>query len=127
MGGMDMAADKQSWPTLKIAAGVFFGIMASLLVYSVPGWIRQHEEEQRDNEKLQRELWIDDMKPEKFLTRCGKLLKDESFHETSNSPSGKVVESSRLLVRNVTVEVTTVYDKKENLTASYINMAGDGE
>jgi len=49
-----MEATGQKGLTLKIAAGVFIGILAALFVYSIPGWVRKHEEEQREQEKMER-------------------------------------------------------------------------
>jgi hypothetical protein len=112
--------------TLKIAAGVFVGIMAALLVYSIPGWIRQHEVEQRVHENLEREWWIEQMTPEQFPARCGKLLKDESFREVL-SAGVKVTYGSKLSARDVTVEVTNVSGKREPVSAEYLNIAEAGE
>ena len=117
--------------TLKIAAGVFIGIMAALLVYSIPGWIRTHLKEQRDREALERELWVVDMKPEQFSARCGKLLKDELIHDFSvpRTPEGggKLIWSAKLAARDVTVEATKSDGKKEKVTAEYRNDAEEGE
>jgi hypothetical protein len=113
--------------TLKIAAGVFIGIMAALLVYSIPGWVRKHQEEQRASEKLDRDLWLERMTPEQFPSRCGKLLKDQLYRETSISPGGKVIEGDRFEARDVTVEVTKLNGKKEAVTAEYMNLSEGGE
>jgi hypothetical protein len=118
-----MGATGQKGLTLKIAAGMFIGIMAALLVYSLPGWIGKHEEGQRVHDGLEREWWIEQMTPEQFPVRCGKLLKDESLHEQSIGSNGKVIEGKRFEARDVTVEMTKEDGKKEPVTAEYTNLA----
>jgi hypothetical protein len=122
-----MEQSSQKGLILKIAAGVFIGSMAALFVYSIPGWIRNHGEEQQAEENLGRVLRLEDIKPEQFSARCGKLLKDESFHGQSVNSNGKVVEGSKLTARDVTVEVTNTSGKKEALSAEFMNLAEAGE
>jgi hypothetical protein len=121
-----MAEAPQHGFILKIAAGVFIGIMAALLVYSIPGWVRKHQEEQRQHEEFERTWWLEQMTPEQFPARCGKLVKDESFREIL-SAGVKVRYGDRIEAREVTVELTTWDGKKERVTAEWNNIADRGE
>lgn len=61
----------------KVAFGVFLGVMAALLVYSVPGWIRTHEAEKREAEEASREIDVQEMQPRQFVAHCGLALNDK--------------------------------------------------
>ncbi len=89
--------------------------MAALLVYSIPGWVRKHDEEQQELSDLNRKLRLREMKPEEFPARCGKLVKDETHN------------SAPIPYRVVTVEVTMWDGKRENVTAEFTNIAQHGE
>jgi hypothetical protein len=57
--------------TLKIALGVFLGIVAVLVLVSVPGWIEQ-------SNKNHARIVSGTMTPEKLIARCGQPIKDNT-------------------------------------------------
>jgi hypothetical protein len=114
-----MEATEKRGLILKIAAGVFIGIMAALLVYSIPGWLRGHKEKQQEMKDVDYELWLKtSMGPEQLASRCGKVLKDQIFRDQSNATLDQ---------REVTVEATDYFGKKGTVTARYENYSGTRE
>ncbi len=121
-----MQSTQQKGLVFKIAAGVFMGIMAAVLVYKTPGWIEQHENEQREREWLDRKLALERITPDEFVNRCGKLIKDESFRENEYA-DGKFKTGDKLQTRNVSVVLTNSLGKKDEVTAEFWNDADAGE
>jgi hypothetical protein len=60
--------------TLKIAAGVFIGVIAAFLAIKSPGWIKEWNEESQEAQA--REV-INGLTPNKLIAKCGKPLEDE--------------------------------------------------
>ena len=89
--------------------------MAALLVYKIPGWFREHEEEQRVLRSYERERQVQAISPEELARRCGKLTNDYTGEDK--------------LERDVTLEMTSPYshNKNEKVTVAYMNEAVEGD
>jgi hypothetical protein len=59
--------------TLKIAIGVFLGIICAFVVIEMPGWIRQEHKEHAQQVMLA-------LTPAKVIARCGKPMGDTSYN-----------------------------------------------
>jgi hypothetical protein len=57
---------------LKVAVGVFLGIIAAFILIEMPGWIKQ-------TQRNHAQQVMDDLTPEKLIARCGKPVKDETI------------------------------------------------
>lgn len=66
--------------TLKIAVGVFLGVMAALILYSLPEVYRKHEAAKREEGRTNLSLRLRKITPEEFSATCGKIVKDKSVN-----------------------------------------------
>lgn len=71
-----MAESANKGLIVKIAVGVFLGVMAALIVYSLPGWYRKHEAEEQADRKTELEDQVLSLTPKKLIAVCGKPQKD---------------------------------------------------
>lgn len=101
--------------TRKVVVGIFIGVLVALLVYSILGLVKRHNEEPARQRELSRKLRLETMQPKDFPSRCGRLVSDET-HDTGD-----------LHYRIVVVEGKTWDGKKEILTANFGGFAQHGE
>ena len=71
-----MSVPEQHGLTIKIAVGVFLGLMAAWLLYSIPGWLNKRQEEQHALNVYERMRQVQAIPPDELVRRCGKLVED---------------------------------------------------
>lgn len=71
---MDEEKDESS--VFKIACGVFLGVIAALIAYSIPGWMRKHEAEKHEERETIRETNFLEIQPKQLIAHCGPAIKD---------------------------------------------------
>ncbi len=64
---------------LKVAVGVFLGIMAALVLLKLPDWIHEYGESKASSELF-------GLTPDAVITRCGKPLKDKTERFSTGEP-----------------------------------------
>lgn len=70
---------------LKVAVGVFLGIIAVLVVLRIPTWMRE-------NREYEASIKLSHTTPDDVIARCGKSLKDESETLPTNNPKQPLVQ-----------------------------------
>lgn len=107
-----MAENKQERLTLKVALGVFFGVLAALVLYHVPGWYRSHETYRAQEAQADVDIRLLEMTPMDFVARCGSLVEDKTVgHDVASA------------FRVVTVEMTMPDGMKKRVTAEWSLMS----
>src|SRR6266571_6599104 len=69
---------------LKVAAGVFLGIIAVLIILNIPGWIQEYSESRAATQ-------LYGLTPDAVITRCGKPLKDKTERFSTGKPKEPLV------------------------------------
>ncbi len=69
---------------LKVAAGVFLGIIAVLIILNIPGWIQEYSESRAATQ-------LYGLTPDAVITRCGKPLKDKTERFSTGKPKEPAV------------------------------------
>lgn len=100
--------------TVKVAVGVFLGVMAALILYHIPGWYKKREAENAQEKQEEIDSRLFEMKPMDFIARCGSLVEDK----TSDLGGG-------MASRDVTVEVEMPDGSKKKVTADWTLTAGE--
>jgi len=78
------AALKGKTMVLKIAAGVFLGIIAILIILKLPDWIQEYGEAKASSQLF-------GLTPDAVITRCGKPLKDKTERFSTGKPKEPLV------------------------------------
>lgn len=103
-----MVKTERKGPTARIAAAVFVGVLAALIVYHIPGWYEKREADRADQRKTERDLRLYEMKPMDYVARCGSLVEDKTTSEGDG-----------MAFRDETVQVTMPDGMKKKVTAEW--------
>ncbi len=64
---------------LKVAAGVFLGLVAVLVILHIPDWIQEYGEAKASSQLF-------GLTPDAVIARCGKPLKDKTERSSTGKP-----------------------------------------
>ena len=70
---------------LKVAAGVFLGIVAVLILLNVPTWLAEYHESAASSKLF-------GLTPDAVIARCGKPLKDKRENFETTNPKEPLIE-----------------------------------